>query len=392
MHFVTIFCKIVYRIGVFYLYGWKLGISVSEETKERYLLAALSEVPGFGSRRLRRLLEAFPAAELWRIPVEEMREVEPSAALRGRLAAFRAEHPDEPERLRERCEKAGAAVCTIHSAVYPDALREIFDPPIVLYYRGTMIPDARRVAMVGSRRCSSYGEGIAQHFARDFVAAGLTVVSGAARGIDTNAHKGALRGGGRTAAVLGCGIDIAYPRENRRLLEEIAEHGVVISEYGPGVQPLPAFFPARNRIISGLSEGTLVVEAARRSGSLITAELALSEGRNVYAVPGSIWSASSAGCHHLIQQGAKLVTAPLDVLEDYGVEAVPSREKRLSLSPEERKIWQVLSFDHYLTPDEIVLSLPDGDIANLPLLLLQMELKGLILQNDLHAYRRAERE
>lgn len=392
MHFVTIFCKIVYRIGVFYLYGWKLGISVSEETKERYLLAALSEVPGFGSRRLRRLLEAFPAAELWRIPVEEMREVEPSAALRGRLAAFRAEHPDEPERLRERCEKAGAAVCTIHSAVYPDALREIFDPPIVLYYRGTMIPDARRVAMVGSRRCSSYGEGIAQHFARDFVAAGLTVVSGAARGIDTNAHKGALRGGGRTAAVLGCGIDIAYPRENRRLLEEIAEHGVVISEYGPGVQPLPAFFPARNRIISGLSEGTLVVEAARRSGSLITAELALSEGRNVYAVPGSIWSASSAGCHHLIQQGAKLVTAPPDVLEDYGVEAVPSREKRLSLSPEERKIWQVLSFDHYLTPDEIVLSLPDGDIANLPLLLLQMELKGLILQNDLHAYRRAERE
>lgn len=365
---------------------------MSEETKERYLLAALSEVPGFGSRRIRRLLEAFPAAELWRIPVEEMREVEPSAALRGRLAAFRAEHPDEPERLRERCEKAGAAVCTIHSAVYPDALCEIFDPPIVLYYRGTMIPDARRVAMVGSRRCSSYGEGIAQHFARDFVAAGLTVVSGAARGIDTNAHKGALRGGGRTAAVLGCGIDIAYPRENRRLLEEIAEHGVVISEYGPGVQPLPAFFPARNRIISGLSEGTLVVEAARRSGSLITAELALSEGRNVYAVPGSIWSASSAGCHHLIQQGAKLVTAPPDVLEDYGVEAVPSREKRLSLSPEERKIWQVLSFDHYLTPDEIVLSLPDGDIANLPLLLLQMELKGLILQNDLHAYRRAERE
>ena len=376
---------------MFYLLGWKLGIRVSEETKDRYILAALSEIPGFGSRRIRRLLEAFPAAELWRIPAEEMREAEPSAVLRERLAAFRMEHPDEPERLWERCGKAGAEVCTIQSAEYPTALREIFDPPIVLYYRGIWIPDARRVAMVGSRRCSSYGEGIAQNFARDFAAAGLTVVSGAARGIDTNAHKGALRGG-RTAAVLGCGIDIAYPRENRRMLEEIAERGVVLSEYGPGVQPLPAFFPARNRIISGLSEGTLVVEAARRSGSLITAELALSEGRNVYAVPGSIWSESSAGCHHLIQQGAKLVTAPQDVLEDYGIEAAPARKKRLSLSPEERKIWQVLSFDHYLTPDEIVLSLPDGDIANLPLLLLQMELKGLVIQNDLHAYRRAERE
>jgi DNA processing protein len=194
-------------------------------------------------------------------------------------------------------------------------------------------------------------------------------------------------------AVLGCGVDVAYPLENRRLLQEIVDGGgVVISEYEPGTNPLPAFFPARNRIISGLAEGTLVVEAAARSGSLITAEMALSAGRDVYAIPGSIYAPGCDGCNRLIQQGAKLVMTPADVLEEFQITAAAPPRKSLSLKPEERQIYQVLSFEHPLTMDEIILSLPDGEIANLSYWLLNMELKGIVIENEMHAFRRAERE
>jgi len=213
----------------------------------------------------------------------------------------------------------------------------------------------------------------------------------AARGIDSAAHRGAQRSG-RTAAVLGCGVDISYPPENRRLLAQIIDAGgVVLSEYAPGTQPLPAFFPARNRIISGLSEGVLVVEAARRSGSLITAEMALSEGRDVYAVPGSIYSPQSGGCHNLIRAGARLVESPHEILEDMNIVPLPKRSAKERLTPEEARIYKVLSCDHSLTMDEIMDSLPDTVAANIPLLLLQMQLKGIITENEMHAYRRLER-
>jgi DNA processing protein len=276
---------------------------------------------------------------------------------------------------------------------YPEVLREIYAPPVLLYYTGTLEPDARRVAMVGARRFSGYGQAAALEFGEKLAAAGLTVVSGAARGIDTFSHLGALKGG-RTVAVLGCGVDIAYPSENRKLLYDIADSGgAVISEYEPGTRPLPAYFPARNRIISGLAEGTLVLEAAARSGSLITAEMALSSGRDVYAVPGSIYSPGCAGCNHLIQQGAKLVTEPKDVLEEFNLAPAENKSSaKVKLTAEEQAIYQVLSFDHALSLDEIMMSLPDGEIANLSYLLLEMELKGIVIENEMHAYRRAERE
>ena len=307
------------------------------------------------------------------------------------LTSLRQANPDLPKRLADACQRRQVHICTLQDESYPYLLKEIFSPPAVLYYRGVLMPKARRVAMVGSRRFSPYGEALALEFGEQLAAAGLTVVSGAARGIDTRSHRGALKTG-RTVAVLGCGIDVAYPPENRRLLAEIAEQGAVISEYGPGVQPLPAFFPARNRIISGLSVGTLVVEAAARSGSLITAEMALNEGREVYALPGSVFSKTSEGCHHLIQQGAKLVTKPGEILKDFGIVQEMLPKKRLKMTPEERKVYQVLSFEHPLSADEILLSLPNGEMPNLSFTLLQMELKGLILENELHAYRRAERE
>lgn len=364
------------------------------ESEEVFYLAALARCPGFGSRWLQKLLRCFrtPAA-IWQASAEELVMTgRLSGRLSQKLAEFRRAEPALPEQLQHACEQAGIGLCSLAAADYPNILKEIFDPPMLLYYRGILQNDAVRVAMVGSRRFTPYGEGIALEFAERLAAAGLTIVSGAARGIDTSAHKGALKSG-RTIAVLGCGVDVAYPSENRRLLQEIVSAGgAVISEYGPGTQPLPAFFPARNRIISGLSQGTLVVEAARRSGSLITAEMALSEGRDVFAVPGSIYSGTSQGCNRLIQQGAKLVQSPSDILEEYGLAVPPPRKARPKLTPEERQVWQVLSFEHPLSIDEIICSLPDGELSNLAFVLLQMEMKGLIIENELHAYRRAERE
>ena len=174
-------------------------------------------------------------------------------------------------------------------------------------------------------------------------------------------------------------------------MQIIETGGAVISEYAPGTQPLPAFFPARNRIISGLSEGTLVVEAARRSGSLITAEMSLSEGRDVYAIPGSIYSPQSSGCHNLIRMGARLVESPQEILEEMRLAEPPRRPVHEQLTPEETRIYQVLSFDHALSMDEIVDSVPEHITANIPLLLLQMQLKGIVTENEMHAYRRVER-
>ena len=364
------------------------------ESEEIFYLAALARCPGLGSRWLQKLLCCFKTpTRIWRASAEELVLTgHLSGQLAQRLSEFRRADPARPEQVQQSCEQAGVRLCSLMEEDYPTILKEIFDPPPVLYYRGTLQNDAARVAMVGSRRFTPYGEGIALEFAERLAAAGLTVVSGAARGIDTSAHKGALKSG-RTVAVLGCGVDVAYPSENRRLLQDIVSAGgAVISEYGPGTQPLPAFFPARNRIISGLSQGTIVVEAARRSGSLITAEMALSAGRDVFAVPGSIYSGTSQGCNHLIQQGAKLVQSPADVLEEYGLVPPPVRKVRPRFTLEERQVWQVLSFEHPLSIDEIICSLPDGELSNLAFILLQMEMKGLIIENELHAYRRAERE
>jgi DNA processing protein len=368
---------------------------MAEVQDEHFYLAAMLRCPGIGCRYLRQLLESMgSAAAVWRADKDDLiaaRVLTPRLA--QRLADFCRQHEAVPEAIKKTCEKKLIHTVSIMEENYPEVLREIYAPPVLLYYTGTLEPDARRVAMVGARRFSGYGQAAALEFGEKLAAAGLTVVSGAARGIDTFSHLGALKGG-RTVAVLGCGVDIAYPSENRKLLYDIADSGgAVISEYEPGTRPLPAYFPARNRIISGLAEGTLVLEAAARSGSLITAEMALSAGRDVYAVPGSIYSPGCAGCNHLIQQGAKLVTEPKDVLEEFNLAPAENKSSaKVKLTAEEQAIYQVLSFDHALSLDEIMMSLPDGEIANLSYLLLEMELKGIVIENEMHAYRRAERE
>ena len=368
---------------------------MAESREENFYLAAMLRCPGIGCRYLRQLLEVLGSAgAVWRADRDVLTETGIlSSRLSERLVNFCRQHEAVPEEIKKVCDKKLISTVSIMEENYPEVLREIYAAPVMLYYTGTLEADARRVAMVGARKYSGYGQATALDFGEKLAAAGLTVVSGAARGIDTFSHQGALKTG-RTVAVLGCGVDIAYPSENRKLLYDIADSGgAVVSEYEPGTRPLPAYFPARNRIISGLAEGTLVVEAAARSGSLITAEMALSAGRDVYAVPGSIYAPGCAGCNHLIQQGAKLVTRPEDVLEEFQI-ALPKMPAKsvMKLTAEEQEIYQVLSFDHALSMDEIMNSLPDGEIANLSYLLLQMELKGIVIENELHAFRRAERE
>jgi DNA processing protein len=206
---------------------------------------------------------------------------------------------------------------------FPRGLASIFDPPVGLFVRGDAeveVLDRPAVAVVGARSCSPYGASVARALGLELAAAGLAVVSGLARGIDGEAHRGALQAGGATVAVLGCGVDRVYPAAHGELARRIAERGLIVSEYAPGVEPAPWRFPARNRIIAGLAAATVVVEARERSGALITADLALEEGREVFAVPGEITSALSAGTNALLRIGATALTSAADVLEAFGIE------------------------------------------------------------------------
>jgi DNA processing protein len=229
---------------------------------------------------------------------------------------------DERDYLRE-LERVGIRWLARSDAAFPHGLGAIFDPPVGLFLRGSGsvdVLDGAAVAVVGARSCSAYGSQVARMVGRELAAAGLVVVSGMARGVDGEAHRGALEAGGRTVAVLGCGVDRDYPAAHADLGRRIREHGLVVSEYAPGVEPAPWRFPARNRIIAGLAAATVVVEARERSGALITADLALEEGREVFAVPGEITSALSAGTNRLLALGAAPLAAVEDVLRSFGLE------------------------------------------------------------------------
>lgn len=221
--------------------------------------------------------------------------------------------------IAERVSACGANVITYHDPAYPQALKYTEDPPAVLYCRGKLLPDELCVAIVGSRRATWYGLDMSKRLSSELAKHGVTVVSGMARGVDSKAHCGALEAGGRTIAVLGCGVDIVYPKENRSLMEEICRKGAVISEFLPGTEPIPFNFPARNRIISGLSQGVVIVEASEKSGSLITADYALEQGRDVFAVPGNINSMNSSGTNRLIREGARIITCAGDILDELNI-------------------------------------------------------------------------
>jgi len=273
---------------------------------------------------------------------------------------------------------------------YPAWLRAIADPPAVLYCDGRIEPrDRQAVAIVGARAASPYGLRVTETLARELSGAGFTIVSGLARGIDAAAHRAALDAGGRTIAVLGCGLDVTYPPEHGRLREEIAQCGAVLTEFPAGTPPKPSHFPQRNRIISGLSLGVVVVEAAEDSGSLITARLALEQGREVFAVPGSIDAPLSHGPHGLLKQGAKLVETVDDIVEELlpqlETAGVPTQQpmpfkamEPPALSPEERRVWGQMSRDPLHLDDLTERSgLTPAVVAGI---LLGLELKDVVRQ------------
>lgn len=223
------------------------------------------------------------------------------------------------DKLTARVLASDIGVITIHDESYPRMLKYTADPPAVLYCRGRLVPDELCVAVVGSRKATWYGLDTSKRLSSELARHGVTVVSGMARGVDSKAHCGALEAGGRTIAVLGCGVDIVYPKENFKLMDEICRRGAVISEFLPGTEPIPFNFPARNRIISGLTQGVVIVEASEKSGSLITADFALEQGRDVFAVPGNINSMNSSGTNRLIREGARIITCAGDILDEINI-------------------------------------------------------------------------
>lgn len=336
-----------------------------------------SLIPGIGPVRLSRIREHF--GDLGRAWQASGAELEAAGLDRRTMKAILAQRP----RINLEAEVAKLTryrvkVLTLDDPSYPPRLREIYEAPPVLYIRGELLPeDEWALAVVGSRRVTAYGRQVTEELVTGLVKAGLTIVSGLARGIDTIAHRAALKAGGRTIAVLACGLDLVYPGENLELAQEIMQHGALVSDYPLGTRPRAENFPRRNRIMSGLSLGVLVTEAMERSGALITANLALEQDREVFAVPGNIFSPASRGCNRLIRDGAKLVQEVNDILEELNLNLVPQEpQKALPENEVEAQIVRLLSQEPRHI-DEIcrTTKLPTSTVAST---LALMELKGMV--------------
>jgi DNA processing protein len=347
------------------------------EDLEAAYWAAFANVRHIGPARITRLLSRYPSlSDAWRAPVESLRLVLEPRALSELSSARRV---IEPERQLEDLRRRGIRILHAEHPEYPHLLTEASGRPTVLYIRGRLTPeDDRSIGIVGTRRSTSYGKGVTERISQELAVAGVTVVSGLARGIDAVAHHVALESGGRTVGVLGSGVDVIYPSEHRRLVERILERGAVISEQPPGTKPDAPNFPARNRIISGMSLGVVVIEAPARSGALITANFAADQGREVFVVPGNVGNITSEGTNQLLRDGARIVRDGVDILEDLGM--ANSQPAQLSLqlpvSAEEARVLGCLSSEP-LHIDEIAeaANLPGREVAEA---LLMMELKGVV--------------
>jgi DNA processing protein len=331
----------------------------------------LSLVPGLGNESLRRLLQAFSSPDaILQAPTSELaRYVKPSVA--QAIADGIADATLDP--VVAWLDDPLNHIVTLADADFPRSLLNITDPPLLLYVKGRLeLLNVRSLAVVGSRNASAQGVRNAEEFARTTADWGLSIVSGMAHGIDAAAHRGGLQGKASSVAVVGTGLDKVYPAANRELAHQLAAEGAIVSEFPLGTPPLAANFPRRNRIISGLSAGCLVVEASLQSGSLITARMALEQGRDVFAVPGSIHSPQSKGCHQLIKQGAKLVESAQDVLEELGIPS-PSGQQSGEI---EHPLFAHLGFDP--VDVESLAGRCNLTIGELSAILLQLELEGVV--------------
>ncbi len=366
---------------------------------------ALKLVPGLGTRNSGKLLDRFRTPQaVFRASRTELEAAGVSGAVAQSIASGCTF--DDAAAQQEKMAEAGATLVTIGDPRYPQPLREIFDPPILLFARGRIeLLQSIMLGVVGTRRPTPYGMAVAERLAADLAHAGLTIVSGMARGIDSAAHKGALAARGDTVAVLGCGVDVVYPSENRKLAAELAAKGLMLSEFPMGATAFPQNFPIRNRIISGMSVGVLVVEGAQYSGSAITAKLAMDQGREVFAIPGNITSKSSWGPNLLIKQGAKLVQDWNDVIVELPPESrrhliEKGRQKILAdggatpeggqasllqepgpeLSVAARRALESLSVDAAIHLDDLLEKVDNTSPSELIAALFELEMLGLVKQ------------
>jgi len=352
--------------------------SSTDELRDRPFWVAFSQIAQMGPVRVRRLYEHFGSLEnAWAANAAQLGTILDSRSVASIGSARNRVRPDE---VLDRVESLGISVVTALSNAYPRLLSHIPAAPPVLYVKGTLTPeDDNAVAIVGTRRSTSYGRRVTEEIAEGLASAGVTIVSGLARGIDGCAHHGALRGGGRTIAVLASGVDVIYPDEHRELSERVMASGALVSDYPPCTKPDGPNFPARNRIISGLSRATLVIEAPRRSGALITVDFAADQGRDVMVVPGDVVSTASAGSNRLLRDGARAVMSASDILEDLGIdqpmESGPVQEP-LPLTDEERRLVAlVTSTPSHL--DEIVVA-ANMSTSQGAALMTMLELKGVV--------------
>ena len=370
------------------------------KTKEEPTLEwlALWLTPGLGPTRARRVVEHLgSAAAVFRASLTELEATGILASAAQSLATGKSMELAREEMARATA--AGVEIVTIDDSCYPQQLKQIYDPPLVLYVRGQVeVISQPGIALVGTRHPTPYGSGMAERLACDLAAHGLVIISGMARGVDTAGHRGAIAAKGKTVAVFGTGIDVIYPKENSRLSEQIlALGGTLISEFPIGTSAFPQNFPIRNRIISGMSVGVLVVEAAEYSGTRITARCALEQNRDVFAVPGNVTNKNSWGPNTLIKQGAKLVATWEDVWEELPTEvrlllapATPESQpagtaslfgEEGELAPHEKKIFALLKADESTHIDEIVERLePDLSSSEIFAALFELELAGKVRQ------------
>ena len=352
------------------------------EFKELASLVFLHNVDGIGNRTLWKIKQNFASFQnCLTADRSDLTASFLSPAISDRIV--QARQKIDPVKSLQELLATGTKIACVEDADYPSLLAQIHDPPYLFYYQGELgILRGLCIAIVGSRKASNYGLTQSHRFGREMAQEGIVVVSGMARGIDTEAHRGALEVGGKTVAVLGSGLDIIYPPENEKLFKEIAQQGIVISEFPPHTHPEPGNFPIRNRLISGLSQGVLVVEAQKRSGALITVDFALEQGRDVFALPGPINSLNSEGTNNLIKQGACLVTEINDILGEYKTVFANASMGALcqgdlfELDYEERIIITAMGYEsvHF---DELIYQ-SGFNIGALSTLLLQMEFKGII--------------
>jgi len=352
----------------------------------------LTGIDLFNHKNIRTIMKYFSnAQEVWEASNALLISTNASAKYIQKILESKDEKKLESKLLL--LEERKVKYISIDNEEYPEQLKNIYDYPYGFYLKGNLSKSKKNIAVVGSRKCSNYGANVTLNLSKQLAENNIVIVSGMAKGIDSFAHKGALEANEKnsTIAVLGCGIDICYPKDNLELMNKIIENGAVISEYPLGTQPHAAFFPQRNRIISGLSEAVIVVEAAQKSGSLITADLALEQGKDVFAVPGNITSNLSQGTNNLIKQGASIITSYEDVIEQLGFNKNICLKKNLEkidnedfLAPDEKLVYDCIS----LEPKDIdtIFDKIDISIDKLQYILTMLELKGYIKQNPAQLY------